>query len=70
MRTATSSKTGTAVAALAALGLAAAAGLGYWGYQHWDQFTSDTYRQNQIIEQATDDPSVAPFEIGDEPTSR
>lgn len=70
MRTATSSKTGTVIAALAALGLAAAAGLGYWGYQNWDQFTSNNYREGYAAEQAASDQPAVPFEIGDDLTSR
>ena len=45
MRRATSTHTASAVAILSALGLAAAAGLAYWGYQNWDEFNSNYYQQ-------------------------
>lgn len=50
MPTATSSKTNTAVAALAALGLSAAAGFAYWGAQNWDTFNSDYYKDGYFQE--------------------
>ncbi|MBP9762255.1 hypothetical protein KBD34_01420 [Patescibacteria group bacterium] len=50
MSTAISSKTGTIVTALAVLGLAAAAGLAYWGYQNWDEFNSDYYKNGYQAE--------------------
>lgn len=50
MSIATSSKTSTTVAALAALGLSAAAGFAYWGVQNWDKFNSDYYKDGYVQE--------------------
>ena len=50
MAIATSSKTNTAIAALAALGLSAAAGFGYWGIQNWNKFNSDYYKKGYAEE--------------------
>jgi uncharacterized membrane protein YebE (DUF533 family) len=50
MSTAISSKTGTIVTALAVFGLAAAAGLAYWGYQNFDEFNSDYYKRGYQAE--------------------
>lgn len=51
MAIATSSKTtSTTVAALAALGLSAAAGFAYWGVQNWETFNSDYYKEGYVQE--------------------
>lgn len=66
MPTATFSKTGTTVAALAALGLSTAAGFAYWGYQNWDEFNSDYYKKGYAEEQQlgeTKNDYVAGYEV-------
>ena len=68
MPTATSSKTNTAVAALAALGLSAAAGFAYWGAQNWDTFNSDYYKDG-YLQEVNQEPVAYTEEKKDEETN-